>query len=278
MKQYAAHAIWTIAATAFWAASAQGAPPKKPVRPTARKAPAAKPMSATQILAGNIILNKWQESENLASACDHTDAAALVDALRQNADWMNRPKGEFETTADYERRKVELNEALGSNNRLLVCKDFVGSNAIYINYNSDKGEFSGSLPNNITVRSVSKDLTAYRATTRMGVHFTVYPSVQVDWKIDVSDTFGKNCTNGYYSRTFSFTFPIDQAPLLKAKGRMVFVGDLDAPYFETRDADETASLDNPYPTASRTMTGYFKPSYVAIIDSVGKEVWSCSAG
>ena len=110
----------------------------------------------------------------------------------------------------------------------------------------------------------------------MGIPFTVKPSVSIEWAVDVAVRLDERCVPGGYLAKLSVPVPIDQAPDLKARGRLVIMGDLIAPYFRYSENDEVASLDNPNPTSTATLLAFMRATRAIIIDGAGKEVWTCS--
>lgn len=104
-----AAAIIAIAALAITTTS--DAATKRPVRRTApakSARPVSKPISNTEVLVGQLFLNKYESGENLAAACRRAEFKNLAIALNMNYDLLTDGKGEFETSEEYAQRSGKL--------------------------------------------------------------------------------------------------------------------------------------------------------------------------
>ncbi|MEO7247380.1 MAG: hypothetical protein ABIW31_02910 [Novosphingobium sp.] len=187
--------------------------------PSAHRPQAVKPLTASQILAYNLVINRYDEREGIASSCYRSDSVGLIDALRRNSDWMYHEKGEFETTEQYENQKAQIQETMKSSGSSIFCKYLTDSRFDLLSYNSDKQTFSGYAPDSIIAKSVGKDMPSYRTTTRMGVPVTIHPYVTVAWEVNLSGHFDDACVSSDSSRKMVFSYPISNAALLKRTGR-----------------------------------------------------------
>jgi len=129
--------------------------------------------------------------------------------------------------------------------------------ALVVIYDAER-EVAGSFDANQIVWRDVKRTGSYVARTRMGVRATVRSSIEIEDNLDLSSTLGPRrpaCLKGSY--TFSYDAPVRraEAPLLKARGYLVFMGRLVAPFIASNDSPGEPTLDNPHDVFERDLTG-----------------------
>jgi TonB family protein len=241
--------------------------------------PDAPKMKPSEIFSAHLYLNRYKSGENLMQSCKRANFSFLTMALHMNADWLDVPKGEFETTDQYKEREAKLEKLMGEN-QVIVCEPTWDNPDIQLTYNADAQVFSGSFQRNHNVWRESKALGSYVSKTRMGVRATVKSSLEMNYDISLQlPNELKGCLAGSYgSLSFSAPAARDTAPGIKRLGRLVIVGQLVSPYIRTEDEDGNPTLDNPYDVYGRTFTLSLKPTRIVLIGTEGEEVWSCKPG
>lgn len=84
-----------------------------------------------------------------------------------------------------------------------------------------------------------------------------------------------DCVSNTYRFEYVASVPRDEAPLVKARGRLVFTGRLISPFISSSESSGNPTVDNPYDVYTRTLTVYFEPRSVALVGPTGKEYWKC---
>ncbi|MGH6787066.1 MAG: energy transducer TonB [Novosphingobium sp.] len=254
------------------AATKRAAPKKRPVA-------AAKKPTPIEVLSGQMYLNRYEPGENLADACRRSSFKNLAIALNINDAVLTAPKGEFETTADYDARASKLSGAMAELPSI-VCESLSDNPDLTFTYNADFGRFDGSFVRNHNIWREVKQLGTFRTKTRMGIPMMVKASADFEYDIslDLPSTL-KGCLVGSYT-SYRFAVPValERAPAIKAAGRIVYLGPLVAPYTASNESSESATLDNPYEVHTYTLTATLRPDRVVIIDGSGNEIWSCKPG
>lgn len=252
---------------------AAGSPKRAEKRSVAAKA---KP---TEVLATQLFLNYHAPEESLADSCRKSNFPGLAIALNMNSDLVTNPKGEFETSQEYEARAAKLDGVI--NQRPIVICEYLDDNPdISFSYNADAGAFEGSFSSNHNVWRDVKPLGTYRSKTRMGVSAIVKASLEMNYEVDLDLSRDlKGCLVGSIL-SFKFSAPVSRAlaPTVKQGGRLVFVGRLVPPYIDEQELDGEPTLDDPYDVHSYTLTVHMKPAQIALLGADGSVVWSCVPG
>lgn len=254
-------------------ATASDADAAKKRRQPKTSAPELKPH---EVLAGHIFLNRYVENENLATSCKRSNFGFLAIALDMNADWLNVPKGEFETTLEFEERHRKLADAMGQQ-QIVICEPVWDNPDIGLSYNADAERFEASFSRSHNVWREVKPLGSYRSSTRMGVRATVKSSLEMNFDVSLKlpDELKGCLASRYGSLTFSAPVGRDRAPVIKRSGKLVIVGKLVAPYIQREDQEGSPTLDDPYDVYVRTLTVIVKPARLVLIGPAGEEIWSC---
>lgn len=245
----------------------------------ATKHPLKSQPSPTDILASHLVINRYQPGDNLADTCRRTNFKNLAIALNMNREWIARSKYEFETTEQFEQRARKLTELLATDS-IAFCEPLDDNPDMSFAYKADDQRFEGSFSSNHNVWRDVKNLGSYRSRTRMGIAATVRASAEMEYEVNMSfPSELRGCLTGNYS-TYKYKVPstLAEAPLLKGRGRAVFIAKLEAPYIEAQERSGNPTLDDPYDVYTSTLIVRAKPERLVIIDSVGKEVWSCRVG
>lgn len=232
--------------------------------------------SSTDILIGQLFLNKYGASENLSSICKRADFKYLAIALGMNIDLLTHEKGEFETSEQYKQRSDKLAEILSSDPiALCVSPDIITS----FSYHADEKIFEGSLGDTLNVLRDVKQLRSYRSKTRMGASATVKSALVMEYNAALSfPSYPYGCLSGEYNHTFHVPYGRDDAPTLKSIGRIVLLAKLEPPYVGKEDTRGSPTLDNPYDIYTREITVHLKLEKLIVADYRGNEIWSCRVG
>lgn len=252
------------------AAPARKGPAKK--RPTA---PAPKPLSPTEILVGQLFLNRLQEGENMGDACRRASFKNLAVALRMNSSLIARQKGEFETNAEYSEQAGKIAGVL-SGEPILICETLDDNEDVPFRYDADNQLFDGSFSSSHNVWRDVKQLPSYRSKTRMGIPMTIKASIEFEYNVDFDmPSAFEPCLQGRYLYKFKVSQPLPGAPALKAAGKIAFQARLVPPYVSENEAPGEPSLDDPYDIYTFRITVHARPEKLSVIDVLGREIWSC---
>lgn len=261
----------------FVAGTSHAAPPRKtPVKK--RATPAAKPLSPTEVLVRQLILNRYEAGEDLGNACRRASFKNLAIALNMNRDMLTREKGEFETSAEYQERTGRISGVL-ADKPIIFCETVDDNPDVRFTYKADEQRFEGSFSRGHNVWRDIKQLGSYRTKTRMGIPVTVKASLEFEYDVALDlPTKLDGCLSNDYAYEFQVPHPIASAPLLKAGGRIAFLAKLDAPYVSESDSPGEPTLDDPYDITTHTITIHARPERIILVDAAGKEAWSCRIG
>lgn len=245
-------------------------------RAATRPAPQPKP---TEILVGHLFLNRYQSGENLAAACRRANFKNLAIALNLNREALAAPKGEFETSAQYEQRAARLASVMAAE-PIVICEPLDDNPDVPFTYQADAQWFEGSFSSSHNVWRDIKQLGTYRSRTRMGIPATIKASVVADYNVELN--LPRNLTgclaSDYSGNKYRVPSTLIDAPRLKAGGRLVFLAKLEAPYISKREQPGSPTLDDPFDEYTTTLAVNAKPEKLFVIDATGKEVWSCVVG
>lgn len=255
------------------------APAKKPVAKRA-VAPIKKP-SPAQVLATHLVLNSLAPGANIAEACRRADFKSLATALSMNADLLHQEKGEYETSDQFAVRVSRLASALGGN-ETIFCQPLNDNEDLPFVYDADTEKFEASFDKNQNVWRDVKQLGSYRTTTRMGVPLTVKASVEFEYNASLTiPKPDESCgASASYPFNYRFTVPasLSEAPILKARGYVAFVGKLVPPYVTEEQNSGSPSLDDPNDIQTVNRTVSLKTTRIILVNGAGKELWSCNLG
>ena len=255
------------------------APAKKPVAKRA-VAPIKKP-SPAQVLATHLVLNSLAPGANIAEACRRADFKSLATALSMNADLLHQEKGEYETSDQFAVRVSRLASAVGGN-ETIFCQPLNDNEDLPFVYNADTEKFEASFDKSQNVWRDVKQLGSYRTTTRMGVPLTVKASVEFEYNASLTiPKPDESCgASASYPFDYRFTVPtsLSEAPILKARGYVAFVGKLVPPYVTEEQNSGSPSLDDPNDIQTVIRTVSLKTNRIILVNGAGKELWSCNPG
>jgi Gram-negative bacterial TonB protein C-terminal len=247
-------------------------------RPTPTR-PAKQQPSPTEVLVSQLFINRYQPGDNLADTCREASFKNLAIALNMNREWIARSKDEFETTEHFRQRAGKLTELL-SRDSIAFCESLDDNPDMPFAYKADDQRFEGSFNSSHNVWRDVKNLGSYRSRTRMGIAATVRASAELEYDIAMSfPSELRGCLTADYS-TYKYRVPLSlaDAPLLKGRGRAVFIAKLESPYIHATESSGNPTLDDPYDVYTSTLTVHVKPQRLVIIDGTGKEIWSCRVG
>ena len=255
------------------------ASPLEAAKRRSRPAVKAKKLTPVEVMIGQIFLNSYTEDDSLAEACARSNFSYLAVGLDMNADWMEVPKGEFETQQEFDKRDSKL-AALMAERSVIVCEPVFNNPDVQLTYDADRERFSGSFMREHNVWRDVKQLGSYRSKTRMGVAATVRRSLEMNYDISLKLPEGlKGCLAGNYSSfSFSAAVPRAEAPGVKRAGRLIIIGKLVSPYSRKVDEEGDPTLDDPYDVFTRTITVSVRPERVILLGPDGATVWSCKPG
>jgi hypothetical protein len=138
-----------IAAMLFTTAAVGATARKGPVRKRAA-APAAKPVSPTQALSTQLVLNRRLPGEEVGAVCRRASFKNLAVALNMNRSMLDREKGEFETDAEFADLSGKI-EALMAGEPIIFCESLDDNPDIAFKYKADDQVFEGSFSRNHNV-------------------------------------------------------------------------------------------------------------------------------
>lgn len=257
------------------------APAKK--RAPAKRAVAPVPkITPIEALAGQLAMNSIGPEDNVAEVCRRTDFKLLATALSMNTDVLHQEKGEYETTEQYTERVSKLSNAVNGND-LIFCQPLNDNEDLPFVYNADLQRFEASFDRNQNVWRDVKQLGSYRSKTRMGAAATVKASVEFEYNVSLTlpqdDVDDCGYTSSYYS-SYKFQVPVQvaDAPLVKARGYLAFIGKLVPSYISESEQAGSPTLDDPYDEYKVEYDVKFKPTKIVLVDGSGKEFWKCTPG
>lgn len=242
---------------------------------TRRTAPKPDPL---RLLVGAIALNSVASGEDLQAACARSDFKTLAWALEGVRSRVAIAKGEYETQAEFDARRGKLEDTLNGQGNIVVCQPLDDNEDAPFTYDAEREVFAGSFDAHQNVWRDVKRTGSYVSRTRMGVRATVKSSVEIEYNVDLSSALGARqpaCLKGNYTFGYEAAVPRAEAPLLKARGYLVFTGRLVAPFIASDDSPGEPTLDNPHDVFERDLTVHFSPRSVAIVGPGGSRPWIC---
>lgn len=256
------------------------APAKKRVPAKRAVAPAPK-ITPIEALAGQLAMNSIGPEENIADVCRRTDFKLLATALSMNTDVLHQEKGEYETTEQFTERVSRLSSAVNGND-LIFCQPLNGNEDLPFVYNADLQRFEASFDRNQNVWRDVKQLGSYRSKTRMGAAATVKASVEFEYNVSLTMPQSEDACGSVssYSSYYKFQVPVQvsEAPLVKARGYLAFIGKLVPSYITENEQAGSPTLDDPYDEYKVEYDVKFKPTKIVLVDGSGKEFWKCTPG
>lgn len=244
-------------------------------RATARTASKPDPVAA---LAGAIELNRLRDAEPLFTACERSSFKTLAWALDGVRSRIALEKGEYETEAEYAVRRRKMEDVLNGESRLIVCQPLDDNEDAPFRYDPEREVFAGTFAAHQNVWRDVKRVGSYVSKTRMGVRATIRSSVQLEYDVDLGGPLRDNrpdCLKGSYRFEYELPVPRADAPLLKARGYLVFTGRLVAPFISRDDTAGSPTLDDPNDVYERSLTVNFEPDQVAVVGPSGSPAWTC---
>ena len=269
--------IWLL--TAVVAVTASGGADAQKRRPASRAAARTVPKpDPVGNLLGAIALNRLREGETLFAACERSSFKTLAWALDGMRSRIALEKGEYETEAEFATRRRKLEDVLNGEGQLVVCQPLDDNEDAPFRYDPEHEVFAGTF---LTHQNVWRDIKrtgSYVSKTRMGVRATVRSSVQLEYDVDLGSTLRDrrpSCLKGSYQ--FEYAVPISRAdaPLLKARGYLVFTGRMVVPFIARDDTTGSPTLDDPTDIYERSLTVNFEPDQVAVAGPTGAPAWTC---
>ncbi len=261
------------AAAAYGSADAQKrrATPRSAARPTPKPDPVGN-------LVGAIALNQLREGETLFAACERSSFKTLAWALDGVRSRIALEKGEYETEAEFATRRRKLEDVLNGGAQLVVCQPLDDNEDAPFRYDPEREVFTGTFLTHQNVWRDVKRTGSYVSKTRMGVRATVRSSVQLEYDVDLGSTLRDRrpaCLKGSYQFEYTVAMPRADAPLLKARGYLVFTGRLLAPFIARDDTAGSPTLDDPTDVYERSLAVNFEPAQVAVVGPAGAPAWTC---
>jgi hypothetical protein len=183
-----------------------------------------------------------------------------------------------ETQAEFDARRGKLEDTLNGQGDLVVCQPLDDNEDAPFTYDAEREVFTGSFDAHQNVWRDVKRTGSYVSRTRMGVRATVKSSVEIEYNVDFSSTLGNGrpaCLKGSYTFSYEAPVPRAEAPLLKARGYLVFTGRLVAPFIASDDSPGEPTLDNPHDVFERDLTVHFSPRAATIVGPGGLRPWTC---
>lgn len=259
--------------------SAIAAPAKRPV--AKRAAAPAKVPTPVEVLAHHLAQNSLAAGENIADACRRTDFKLLATALSMNSDLLHQAKGEYETSEQFNERVGKLSTAVNGG-EAIYCQPLDDNEDLPFSYNADLQRFEASFDRNQNVWRDIKQLGSYRSKTRMGAAATVKASAEFEYNVSLTmpqDDDACGATSSY-SSSYKFNVPIAiaEAPALKARGYVAFIGKFVPPYISEEEREGSPTLDDPYDEYERDLVVNFRPARIVLVDGGGRKMWSCTPG
>jgi hypothetical protein len=257
-------------------ASALSALEAKTPRNTAHRQSRADPLANA---AAAIFLNSASREGNLQRACSRSDFKLLALGLEGIHSRINHTKGEFETEAEFADRTHKIENILNGANPIIICQSLDDNSDAPFEYDADHELFKGSFATHQNVWRDVKRLGSYVSHTKMGVRAKVTSSLEMEYNVDMGDSLravGRTCgKSDYLGYAYEVPVPRTAAPLLKARGYLVFLGRLVSPFVETGDTPGSPTLDDPEDIYERDYTVHFAASEVAIVGLDGARIWDC---
>lgn len=267
-------AVVASAALAMSPAAAQ-TQKRAPAAQARRTAPKPDPV---RLLINAIEMNSVRPGEDLQAACARSDFKTLAWALEGVRSQVAIVKGEYETQAEFDARKGELEEILNGQGTIVVCQPLDDNEDAPFAYDAEREVFAGSFDAHQNVWRDVKRTGSYVSRTRMGVRATVRSSVEIEYNVDLSSALGArrpDCLKGSYTFSYEAPVPRAEAPLLKARGYLVFTGRLIAPFIASDDSPGEPTLDNPRDIFERDLTVHFSLRSAVVVGPGGVRPWTC---
>jgi hypothetical protein len=266
---------------------------------------AAKQTDWSDTLAKVTFLNRDDPNSALYSACARSNFAALASALYSARHHISREKSEYETDADFAAFRHKAEDALNGANLLVVCQPLDGNDDVPFTYDADTQTFQGEFIANQNVWREYKRTGSYVGQTAMGARAKVTTAVELEYNVNLKwddaaadnlcqqygrepgchitfentpDPRGSQCISNDMG-TYRFKVPIsrDQAPLLKSKGYLAFVGRLKYPFITDVGLDGDPTITDPRDIYKMMFVVDFEPEQVAVVGPSGMP-WTCSLG
>ena len=235
--------------------------------------------SPIDIAAAAIFKNSADPSVNLHAACARSDFKFLALGLQGIGSGITPEKSEYETAAEYAERVRKLEALLNPANPIIVCQPLDDNEDAPFEYDAERQVFKGSFRSHENVWRDVKRLGSYVSKTRMGVSARVSASAEMDYDVEMGGAlaaFSPACGKYEYGG-YSYEVPVlrGEAPLVKARGYLVFIGRLVSPFIDSDDTPGSPTLDDPHDVYERDLTVYFKPTEAAVVSSSGELLWQC---
>lgn len=270
-------AMATICAIAGQAAHAQRKAPPRKAAAAPRKAAVAKP-SPTAILARQLIGNSLEPgSTQVYETCRGSNYAGLLWAMEDVLTDWDSPKGEFETTADYEKRRSGQAEVVNGGRDVVVCIP-LAEQTTSIRYDVDNGVFTVGGSALRIISSTTKDLGSYRSSTAMGAKATVYADLVISYELDAGiQRYSRERQLGCEMPfgDIKFAVPKSDAMILRASGYVAVRGQLKPPFITKREESGKPTLSDPWDTQTVTLTGHVDAKSVTMVGPAGLS-YSCT--
>lgn len=220
-------------------------------------------------LAAAVVVNRADMYPDLYHACRGSNFKALAWGLRGVEATLSRPKGEFETDAEFAERKLKLELLVNQKHQLVVCQPLDDNEDAPFEYDADNEKFEGSFRAHQNIWRDVKRTGKYVSHTRMGIRATVTSSIDVEYDLDMGDSLdhlASDCMRGSLSEAhYEVPVPRTDAPSLKSNGYLALVGHLVFPFIESGDSAGSPTLDDPEDVYERDITVHFVPEEIAIV-------------
>ena len=225
-----------------------------------------------------IQINQLRDGETLFAACQRSSFKTLAWALNGMRSRIALEKGEYETEAEFATRRRKLEDVVNQGGEIVVCQPLDDNEDAPFRYDPERELFKGSFVTHQNVWRDVKRTGSYVSKTRMGVKATVRSSVQIEYDVDLGTRLRGlqlPCLKGSFEFDYEVPVPREDAPLLKARGYLVFTGRLTSPFVSQNDTEGSPTLDDPTDVYERSLTVSFEPRRADVIGPVGDPAWTC---
>lgn len=268
--------VWAgaLVGLALCSGQADSAPVKRKA-PVTKPKPATKPKSGEQLMVEAYALNVLSDPAQAPSFCKPVKFAYLAEMLVEHGGTLSGPRGEFETTADFEARVQAVSSVFSSIGDMSTCLEL----SEISHYDADSERFGVTVNNKQLVYSDEKSLPSAVGKTVSGVTFRYDRGIERNYYIRLAmegREFNDSCAKAFrWGLNFSVPSPAHLAPRLKAGGHLVIQGRLDYPYaLATEDAHD-ATLIERWQSLTNNIELPITPKRLMVIDGAGAVVWQC---
>lgn len=272
--------VWlaAFAVSVYLSANAADAQKRAAKRPVTRAKPAAKP-DPVSVLVTAIRANSLGGAGDLFAACEAADFKLLAWGLEGLKERIAVEKSEYETQEEFDARRTKLEDALNPDGDIVICQPLDDNEDAPFRYDAEREVFVGSFDAHQNVWRDFKKTGTYVSKTRMGVRASVTSSVKLEYDVDMHaslDPAKPKCIKSNYLN-YSYEVPArrSDAPLLKARGYLVFAGKLVSPFISVSELEGSPTLDDPRDIYERTMTVKFAPHLISVVGPHGDRPWKC---